>query len=85
MQRITTQIINPVNVIRVRMRIDDAIQVPYPGVQHLLAEIRAGIDDGDGLACGTKTFDQKRTSPAEILWIGRIAITPITMNARHAW
>src|SRR5690606_12376523 len=42
---IAAQIVDTVQVIRMRMRVQDGIDTAHPGGDHLCAEIRAGVDD----------------------------------------
>ena len=43
-QEIAAQVVDAVDVVGMRMRIDDSVQMRRTCVQHLLAEIRSGVD-----------------------------------------
>ena len=83
-QRLLAQIVDTVNMIGMRMCIENGIKPLYTGRDHLLAEIRARIHDDGGDAIGPDPLDKKRAARAPVLRIGRVAISPVTIDARNA-
>ena len=67
------------------MGVDRRVEMLDAGIDHLLAEIRAGIDDDGGLAAiFAGLLDQQGGAGAAIFRVVRIAGAPVTGDARHA-
>lgn len=79
-----TQIINAVSLICMVMGIKNAINTADSRHQHLLAEIGRGIDDHASHAIGAMKAGQQRAARAPIARLGRIAVAPVAVAARHS-
>jgi hypothetical protein len=75
-----------VNMVRMRVGIDDAVDRIDLGRQHLHSEIRPGIDQHSGRALGTafETLDQRGAPRAIVPRVFRIAGTPVSIDPGHA-
>lgn len=81
----SAQVVDAMDMISMRMRIDHAIDMLDGRQQHLSAKIRSGIDGDRGPgAIGLDTLDQGRGAHAAVPGIGRITIAPVTIQARDA-
>jgi len=67
------QIINTVNVVGVRMGIQNRIDIRDAGSQHLFAKVRARVDHDRCGAVRPDPADEQGAAPAAILRIFRIA------------
>lgn len=85
LEHIAPEIVDTVDMVGMRMRVDHGVDVADAGGQHLGAEIRSGIDDH---ACGAgsrNALDHRGRACAPILRIGGIAGAPVAGDARRAW
>jgi hypothetical protein len=82
---ITAQIVDAVNMIGMRMRIEDRVDSLDVRCNHLLAKIRSGIDDDGGRAAvGAGLFDQQGSAAAAVFRVDGVARAPVAVDARHA-
>ena len=73
------------NMIGMGMRIDCRIEMRGARHEHLLPEIRSGVDGHAGNGSGVgDAFREGRRSRAAVFRIGRIAVAPVAGNARRA-
>ena len=80
------QVIDAMDMIGMRMRVDHAIDMSHRRQQHLSAEIGASIDGNRGPgAIGPDALYQGRGAHAAVPGIGRITVTPVTIEAWYAW
>jgi hypothetical protein len=72
-------------MIRMGMGIDNRIKLAPAEIDHLRTEVRPGINDNSrDTAVVRNTLHQHGSTPSFVLWIGRIAIAPVAIEARHA-
>jgi len=82
---IAAQIVDAVNMVGMRMRVEDSVHMIDPCPDHLLAKIRTCVDnDSRCRAAGRKLLNHKGCACSLILRIVGVAGTPVTCNARHA-
>ena len=79
-----TKIIDSMNLIGMIMGVENGVDMPNPGRQHLGAQIRRGVDQHAGHALRPVPADQQRAAGAIVLRLRRIAIAPVAIAARHA-
>src|SRR3546814_20143384 len=80
---IAAQIVDAVQMIRMRMRVQHGVHMAHPGGDHLRAEIRAGIDDDGGAAAiRADLLDKEGRARAAVARLCRIAGTPVPVDAR---
>src|SRR5690606_3928659 len=79
MQRQHTQIVDAVAVVGVLMRVEDSIDPIDLGIEQLLAQIAAGVDQYTRRLRHAlpPAFDQQRAAPATIAWLVGIAFAPV--------
>lgn len=81
----TAQIVDAMDMVGMRMRINGRVKALDRRQQHLLAEIRPGVDDDSrAAAVGRDPLDQCSGAHAPVLRIVRIAIAPVAGDARRA-
>ncbi len=79
------QVVDAVDVVGVRMGVDDAVGPIDLRVQHLLPEIRPGVDHDDGaVAVGADALHQQRRPAAAVLRVAGVAGAPVVTDPRHA-
>jgi len=78
------QVVDAVGVVGVLVGVEHGIEVIDVGCQELLAQVRRSVDQHAGDSSGAAPFDQKRSAPAPVLRITRIAGAPAQGRARHA-
>src|SRR5271170_2805768 len=78
------QIIDPMRMVRVRMRHEDAVETSHAGVDQLQAQVRRSVDQHQGPAVGARFFQQGRAAATAVAGICGIAGPPSLRDARHA-
>ena len=81
---VAAKVVDPVEVIGMRMAVEHRIDVLDARGDHLLAEIRTGIDD-DGRRTAVRRellHEEGRACPA-VAWIVRVAGAPVAIDARN--
>ena len=85
LQHIAAQIVDAVDMVGMRMRVERRVEPRDAGHQHLLAKIRTGVDDdARRRAVRPDALGQRGAARAPVLRVGRIAIAPVAGDARRA-
>ncbi len=81
----TAQVIDAVNMIGMGMGVDHGIKTVHLVDNHLLAEIRSGVDRDRGFtAIRSDLRDQERSACPAVFRVLRITGAPIAIDPRHA-
>src|SRR5690606_32979248 len=84
-QNIAAQVVNAMDMVSMRMRVDGGIERRDAIADHLLAEIRSRIDDDAGSrAVWPDPLHKGRSAQPAVTRIGWIAGAPVAHDARHA-
>ena len=78
------QVIDPVRVVGVLMRDENAIDPVNVGIEKLHAQVRSAIHQhARAQVIAARAFDQQRTTPPSVLRVVRIAFAPAKRDARN--
>src|SRR5215471_11514382 len=74
------QLVDAVAVVGMVVGIEDGVEARDAGVEELQPQVRRGVDKDDGAAL----LHQHGYAPPPVARIGRIAVTPVSVDQRHA-
>ena len=78
------QVVEAVQVIGVRVGVEDAVEEPDPGVEELGAQVGGGVDQDAGGAGGGGALDEQRAAAAAVLRVRGVAVAPVAADAGDA-
>jgi hypothetical protein len=84
-QRISPEVVDAVHMVRMAVRVHDAVHRIDFGREHLRPKIRAGIyEDAGRPLTAIEPLDQRGATRSRVARLGGIARTPVTVDTRHA-
>ena len=78
------QVVDAVQVVRVRMGVEDAVEGRDADRQQLLAHVRSGVDEHGRRSASPDPAHQQRATAAAVARVCRVAGAPVAVEARHA-